>query len=191
MPKPNQLDDAAQPARSLNVKLAHMLLIACMVASLVSGYSAFDFAWSGVGLVNRPTYYVIHQTSGLLIPLVAIWLLVALALERPGNCRKRGLIPAGIRLFHYSLVVVVLGVSLLGLTATGCGNRPLMFLGLIPVDIPVPTSVCINGLKIFSFHQWLAGVALALAGIHAFGALFHHAVFRIAVLRAMFWPRRL
>lgn len=63
----------------------------CTVASLSSGFSGFDFAWSGVGLINRTTHYVVHQSSGLLIPFVTIWLLVAVALERPRTFRNWGL----------------------------------------------------------------------------------------------------
>ena len=80
----------------------------------------------------------------------------------------------GIRLFHSSLVVVVFGVSALGLDQ---------------IKLPVPHSVSLNGLEIFSFHQSLVGMALALPSFYVVGALVHKHIFGNSVIGVMFSPR--
>lgn len=180
-----------RPARPLPIRLLHLGLIVCVAASLYSGYRAFDVGWSGTGLVGRPTLFIIHQASGICIPFLVVGLAVASLVDRTGAAiAKRPLLPLILNLllsaFHYLILICILAIALLGLGATSCGNRPLLFFGIFEISLHMSHSLCTNGLGLFGLHRQIAGLLLPLVLVHSLGAVIHDLWARDRLLASMF-----
>ena len=180
-----------RPARPLRIRLLHLGLIVCTTASLYSGYRAFDVGWSGIGLVDRPILFIIHQTSGICIPFLVVGLAVASLVDRIGAAKaKRPMLPLIIDIllsaFHYLTLACILAIALLGIGATSCGNRPLLFLGILELSLHMPHSLCVDGLGVFGLHRYIAGLLVPLVLAHSLGAVIHELWVRDRLLSSMF-----
>ena len=180
-----------RPAKPLCIRLLHLGLIVCTTASLYSGYRAFDVGWSGIGLVDRPTLFIIHQTSGICIPFLVAGLAVASLVDRIGAATARRpllslILDVLLSAFHHLILICILAIALLGLGATSCGNRPLMFLGILELSLHMPRSFCMDGLGLFGLHRQIAGLLLPLVLVHSLGAVIHDLWARDRLLSSMF-----
>lgn len=93
-------------------------------------------------------------------------------------------------LVHAALYLILIVMPLTGLLSTQLDGRAVSWFGL--VDIPQVLEVnkdLAEGLE--EFHgDVLWPVLLALVGLHAVAALWHHFVLKDDTLRRMTWPRR-
>jgi cytochrome b561 len=126
----------------------------------------------------------VHRQIGLVVFVVTAMRLLMRRLLRP--------LPAplakGVHLWlvhasHAGLYALLLGLPVLGVLATQAGGHPVTLLGL-----PLPTLVGHDrdlAERITEVHEVGAWLLLALAGLHAAAAIWHHAVLRDDTLRRM------
>jgi cytochrome b561 len=126
----------------------------------------------------------VHRQLGLLVFVATAARLLLRRVLRP--------LPApqaeGIHLWlvhaaHAGLYVLLFGLPVLGVLATQAGGHPVTLLGL-----PVGTFLERNrdlAEQIAEVHETGAWLLLALAGLHAAAALWHHAFLRDDTLRRM------
>lgn len=129
-----------------------------------------------------------HRQLGLLVlGLCLVRLLLRATLSAPDH-RLRPSIQLVSKLTHLTLYLFLLGMPLLGwLTSNAHG----VHLTLGPIHLP--TLVGTNhdlGDTLGEWHEWGAWAFLAIAGLHALAALWHHIVLRDGVLRSMLGRQR-
>jgi len=151
------------------------------------------FTSYGLGLVmedfprGAPRNFVtmLHVSLGLLglvlTLLLALWRLII-----PGLPPLEGspMIQRLARLAHWGLYAAMLAVPLLGLGMMWLKGREVVVLGLFTL----PSLVLVNrgiGEQMEGLHELGAHALLALAGLHAAAALFHHILLQDAGLRRM------
>jgi cytochrome b561 len=90
---------------------------------------------------------------------------------------------------HGLLYLLLAAVPLLGWAATSAAGKPVALLGIVPLPALVGVD---DGLADFlgDAHGFVAWTLVALAGLHAAAALWHHLVQRDGVLVAMLPSRR-
>jgi cytochrome b561 len=92
-------------------------------------------------------------------------------------------------LTHWTLYSLLIGLPLLGWAATSAHSVDLRLFGLLPLpSLSPPDSDLADQLT--DYHAWGAYALMALVGLHALAALWHHFVLRDPVLRAMLPGRR-
>jgi cytochrome b561 len=85
---------------------------------------------------------------------------------------------------HIALYALLAVVAVIGWTATSAKNIPLQLLGVLPIPSLTQPDPDVADV-LLDYHQWGAWTLLALAGVHALAALWHHLYLRDGVLRAM------
>ena len=126
----------------------------------------------------------VHRQIGLLVLVGTATRLAARRLfARPPAPLVTGIHLLAVRLSHGGLYLLLIGLPLLGVLATQAGGHPVTLLGL-----PLPTLVGHDrdlAERITEVHEVGAWLLLALAGLHAAAAIWHHAVLRDDTLRRM------
>lgn len=131
-----------------------------------------------------------HESLGLLVlaltALRLVWVLLRPAAPR---FEMAGWMRLASKLMHAGLWALLLGLPLTALLALGGEGHPLTLLGGVRVDrLPFIADSAVAGLADWGdVHGFLGDAVMALAGLHAAAALFHHLVLRDGVLAAM-WP---
>jgi cytochrome b561 len=160
----------------------HWLIVLLVVIQFITA-----FAMPDIGPHATPTTLIdLHFSFGLLILIVmAIRLLHRLAhpvpLEAAGTPAWENLAAlAAHRLFYLILLVG----PFLGWASASAHRLPVSLFGLLRLpDIAAPRARW--ALQAGDIHAWMMWVLLALAGLHAAAALYHHFVRRDGVLRRM------
>jgi superoxide oxidase len=133
----------------------------------------------------RQLLLVTHRQLGLLILIgVPVRILVRYWLGSAHASVRRSLAGWATLACHVALCVLLAGVAVIGWTATSAKNTPLQLLGVIPLpSLTEPDPDVADTL--LDYHQLGAWTLLALAGLHALAALWHHYYLRDTVLTAM------
>lgn len=136
--------------------------------------------------------YMIHKSTGLLVlALVACRLIWRLSGRKPKSLQS---IPwymnAGAEIVHWALYVLMLAIPLSGWLVNSYANVPLNWFGLTALRVPnlvtVPAEIGWDRAReMGEIHGTLAWLLLAVVGLHAAAALYHHFVRKDPVLARM------
>jgi cytochrome b561 len=85
---------------------------------------------------------------------------------------------------HIGLYALLSVVAVIGWTATSAKNTPLYFLWAVPLPSLTQPDPDVADM-LLDYHKWGAWTLLALAGVHALAAFWHHFYLRDGVLKAM------
>jgi len=157
-----------------------------LTVSLVA--AAFGLAWfrnSLDDLAARAFWLDVHRVIGLTILAVTT---IRLAMRwGAGPVSSRGDLPLGMwlasRATHLIIYGLLLALPIVGWADSSAGARHLKIFGY-PFPALVHRDLDLAD-KLHSWHEQLGWVLLAIIGLHALAALFHHFVLRDQVLRAM------
>lgn len=129
-----------------------------------------------------------HETLGILVLLVTVLRLLWVALRKaPAPVPMAPWMHTMARLVHAALWVLLLALPLTAFLALGSEGHPLTLLGGFRIDrMPVIADSALARLADWGdVHGFLGDAIMALAGLHAAAALFHHLVLKDGVLATM------
>jgi cytochrome b561 len=134
-----------------------------------------------------------HESLGLLVLVLTLLRLVWVAL-RPAapQFQMATWMQLSAKGTHLALWALMLALPVSALLALGSEGHPLTLLGGIRVDqMPIIAQAGIAKMADWGdVHGFLGDAIMALAGLHAVAAIFHHLVLRDGVLTSMLPARR-
>ena len=133
---------------------------------------------SARGSAMRETLKAIHEPAGLilfaLIVVRVVWRLTHRVPGMPEGMRAWETVAA--RATHGLLYALLVAVPLLGLATTAARGRPIDF-GLFQIAVPMAGGATRDTARLLkNIHEIAGQLILALAGLHAAAALWHHYV---------------
>lgn len=134
-----------------------------------------------------------HETLGVLVLALTVLRLVWFAFRpAPPHFQMAPWMAMAAKLMHIALWVLLLALPVTALLALGSEGHPLTLLGGVRVDrMPLIADSAIAELVDWGdVHKFLGDAIMWLAGLHAAAAIFHHAVLKDGVLRAMLPERK-
>lgn len=162
------------------------------VALLVLAAFALGLWMGEVPRAERPAYYAVHASLGITLLIVlavrAVWALInrrPAPLANTPHWQHQAAQFAHVALYALTFAVAVLGWLLLGVEHPSI--VPQAF-GVVPAPPPVALGPAAEDF-LEEGHELVAYVLMALVGLHAAAALWHHYVLRDGTLRRM-WLRR-
>lgn len=133
-----------------------------------------------------------HESLGLLVMVLTVARLLWVAV-RPAapKFEMAGWMQLTSKLVHGALWTLLLALPATALLALGSEGHPLTLLGGVRVDqMPIIANSGLANLADWGeVHGFLGDAILALAGLHAVAAIYHHVVRKDGVLSSML-PRR-
>ena len=174
--------DANQTSYAASLKWLHWL-----IGLTVIGMLAGSFFLGDLPKAYRPTGYMLHKSTGiLLMVLMLVRLFLVLKKGKPSlpasvTALERKLSGAVQLLFYVFLLLMPLSGWIMSVAA----NRIPTFYDLFPLPLPgIPQSKAL-GQFMNQSHKFIAWVLIALVVLHVLGALKHHFIDRDGVLRSM------
>jgi cytochrome b561 len=164
----------------------HWLTAIAVAIAFVLGPGGFGrLMRQGVDPATRSSI-VWHETLGLLV--------LALTLLRPAapQFEMASWMTTLAKLMHLALWTLMLVLPATALLALGSEGHPLTLLGGVRLDeMPLIANSSIAGLADWGdVHGFLGDALMALAGLHAAAAVYHHVVMRDGVMLAMLPERK-
>jgi cytochrome b561 len=169
------------PRHSALIQSLHWLIALGIFTSYALGLVMEDFPRGA----PRNFVTMLHVSLGLLglvlTLLLALWRLII-----PGLPRLEGspMMQRLARLAHWGLYAAMLAVPLLGLGMMWLKGREVVVLGLFTIPSPILPNRAI-GEQMEGLHELGSHALLALSGLHAAAALFHHILLQDAGLLRM------
>jgi len=128
----------------------------------------------------------LHRSLGLLVMLMlAGRILVREPINHPAPTpQTQRLHTLAAKAVHGFIYVLLIAIPLLGWAMSSASGKPMSFFWLfrIPAIVSKDRDLADN---LHDWHEWSAWGLLALAGVHAAAALWHHFVLRDGVLYSM------
>jgi cytochrome b561 len=156
-------------------------------ALLLAGQYAIGWTMPDVHRDTKPTGLIAwHLSVGLLVVLLVI-VRVLWRTSRPAPSELKDVPPfltVIARLTHWLLYLLLIALPLMGWANASSRGWTVALAGLIPLPPLSPAGSPI-GHALGDWHQIFAWVLLALVGLHAVAALFHHFILRDGTLRRM------
>lgn len=169
-------------------KLLHWLIVALILVMAIVGLVMDD-------LPKTPKYFWVftaHKSTGITI-LALVFLRLGWRLYAGAPRPVRGTPAWQHRIAtttHVMLYAVLIAMPLSGwLYDSASGLRPFRWFGLFDMPKLVPPSESLSDLA-HEAHEWIFWGIVALVGIHAGAALYHHLFLRDATLLRMLPGRR-
>ncbi len=156
-------------------------------AILVIGLLSFGFFMGDMPKAYKPTIYMLHKSTGILVLVLTvirlIWLIVNVAPKAPSSFSKlQGLLA---KIGHLFLYAFLIAMPISGLVMSIAANRIPTFYNLFPVNLPfIPQSKELAGLA-NTLHELFAFVMIALVLLHILAAFHHRAVLKDGVFERM------
>lgn len=154
---------------------AALILAAFVLALVLDGFEA----------PLKGTLVTVHESLGLavlaLVVLRLIWRAVAPPPPLPATTSP--LVQKASGLGHLGLYLLMTAVTIAGILYVFFRGRPLDF-GLFSIASPFTEDRAVAR-PIKEVHEWLAYTLIALAGLHAAAALWHHYVWKDGILDRM------
>jgi cytochrome b561 len=171
----------------------HWLTALAVLVAFVLGPEGFGrLARQGIDPATHDDI-VWHESLGLLVLALTVLRLVWVAL-RPAapQFAMRPMLHLASRLAHAGLWALLLALPATALLALGSEGHPLTLLGGFRIDqMPLVANSPLAKLADWGdVHGILGDVIIWLAGLHAVGAIYHHAVLKDGVLRSMLPARK-
>jgi cytochrome b561 len=136
---------------------------------------------------------VLHETLGIAVFVLTLLRLLWVA-ARPAapQFEMAAWMQAAAKLAHLGLWALMLALPVTAMLALGGEGHPLTLLGGVRVDsMPVIANSALAKLADWGeVHGFLGGAIMAIAGLHAAAALYHHVALKDGVLRSMLPPLR-
>jgi cytochrome b561 len=174
-----------------NTRIEHYSLAArgfhWLTAALV--LAAFLFSRGGpetrlFGAANR-SGLMLHESLGVAVLVLTVARLLIRAFDtQPAPISMPGWMHALSRVTHWGLFALLVLVPLTAIAGSWLEGHALTLYGIGNIAGPFGSSAAL-GRTILGIHPWLGDAIIWIAGLHAAAALFHHFIFRDAVLRAM------
>lgn len=151
-------------------KILHWLMALMIITLLAVGFYMHDLPREDA---LRPTLYMLHKASGMLVLfLVAVRLLWRLTHKPPSLNRYSGLVKKAATVSHFSLYVLMFAIPLSGFLMSTAGGHPVNFFGLF--EFPLLFDKNKNLGEIFSeLHEIFAFVLIGILLLHVVGAIKH------------------
>lgn len=134
-----------------------------------------------------------HESLGIAVFVLTLLRLLWVAL-RPAAPRfeMAAWMQLAAKLAHLALWALMLALPVTALLALGSEAHPLTLLGGVRVDsMPFIANLPIAQLADWGdVHGFLGDAIMALAGVHAVAAIYHHVALKDGVLKAMLPPRK-
>lgn len=137
---------------------------------------------------DRPYYFAIHASLGITLLLVLaariIWALINPPPAAPASTPAWQ--HAAARLTHLTLYALTFAAAILGWLLAGVAEPPIepQAFGVVPMPSPVSLSPASEDF-LEEAHELAAYALMALVGLHAIAALWHHYILRDNTLRRM------
>ena len=131
---------------------------------------------------------VMHETLGMLVFALTLLRLIWVAVRpKVPVIEMAGWMHLSARLVHLGLWLLMLVLPLTALLALGSEGHPLTLLGGLRIDqMPLIANSPLASVADWGdVHGFLGDAIMALAGLHAAAAIYHHVVLRDGVLRLM------
>lgn len=132
-----------------------------------------------------------HESLGIAVFVLTLLRLLWVAL-RPAAPRfeMAAWMQAAAKLAHLGLWVLMLALPATAMLALGSENHPLTLLGGLRLgSMPFITNLPIAEMADWGdVHGFLGDAIMAIAGLHAAAAIYHHVVIKDGVLKAMLPP---
>jgi cytochrome b561 len=163
---------------------ATLVLIALVVGLIFVREGIDDKALRTV-LIN------LHRSIGLSVALLALARIVVRIRNSPLPPSADMSLPAHLaaEAAHFLLYALLFALPLIGWALSSANGKPVSFFGLVTLPPLVGQDEDL-GDDLAEYHEAGAWLLLALVGVHAAAALFHHFVKRDNVLRAMLPARQ-
>ena len=138
------------------------------------------------GHVIREGLKAIHQPAGtVLMLLVLVRSAWSLTFQRKPAAANQSVMQKWLATFvHVTLHALTAAIPLVGLIAVFAAGKSIDF-GLFQMALPLKDVLGAFAKDLRGLHETMAISVLALAGLHALAALFHHYVIGDGVLRSM------
>ena len=173
----------AQPERYDTRTVTLHWISAALVACLWIAGQCIDFFPKGT---PRITVRSLHITAGIMLGIVLamrlLWRFGGGVRLPPSDTGAAGKLASGIHHLLYLLMGVIVVV---GLACVWFRGDTLFNLFTVPAFEPGNKELAHNAVE---FHGLLANILLAVAGLHAAAALWHHLMLKDSVLQRM-WPQ--
>jgi len=168
-----------RPAALIFLHWATLILIALVVGIAFVREGIEEKAVRAV-LIN------LHRSLGLAIALLAIVRIGVRLAKRPlpSSAPMSPLARLAAETTHLGLYVLLFALPLIGWALSSANGKPVGFFGLVTLPPLVDEDEDL-GDSFAAYHEAGAWLLLAMVGLHAAAALFHHFVKRDNVLRAM------
>jgi len=177
--------------RPFSIRLIHGLILLLIIACLISGYKAFDGGWSGIGIVNRPTYFIVHQTSGIILTILLpmLWLVGMIDMLR--KLRALPIISQKIRHIAIFIIHMILLLLAAAIAFTGWAAASKIFLfGVVEWPRIWPEAGPLEIVRLYAIHKMLIPPFLIFLFVHIAASLFHQWILKDRLMTAMFGRQR-
>lgn len=161
-------------------RLFHWLMAIAIVAMFGLGFWMVDLDYYSPYYHSAPA---LHKSIGILLMMaLALRFGWRLANEQPSDDLP-GFERAASRIVHWGFYPLLAALMVSGYLISTADGRPIEVFGMFSVPSPGEN----KGLEdtAGAVHQWLAYIVIALASVHAAGALKHHLIDRVATLTRM------
>lgn len=158
-----------------------------LIALLVIVMLGFGFFMGDFPKAYKPTVYMLHKSTGLLILFLMsirlIWTLFNRSPDLPTNIPKWQAISA--RLAHICLYVILFAMPITGLVMSVAANKLPTFYGLFTVTIPglQPNKALASLMN--SSHEIIAWILLSFVFLHILAVLKHVFIEKDNLLKRM------
>lgn len=186
MPTRNSVD---LPRYHLSQRLVHwsmaVLVLLAVAIGLPLGLLGFEGAEAAFGSAATDLLYISHKTIGvLLLGFIVLRIALRLTFGKPAYATPLPALQRRLsRLVHALLYALLLGMPLLGWSATASGGFPINFFHweLPPILARNPEL----SEQLFFWHAVTGWSILGLVGLHVAGAIYHWRIRRDDVMQRM------
>jgi cytochrome b561 len=135
----------------------------------------------------KPTVYMLHKSTGLLILFLMairlVWTFCSIKPALPTSVPKWQAYAA--RLGHYGLYILLFAMPITGLTMSVASNRLPTFYGLFTVTIPGLAKSKALASFMNSSHEVIAWILLTFVVIHILAVIKHMVINKDGLIRRM------
>ncbi|CAM2934980.1 cytochrome b561 family protein [Legionella steigerwaltii] len=161
-------------------KLLHWLIFILIAAQ-------FYFVWSlSDNSPLTPLYMMLHKSVGVTILVLGllfyIWHIISIKPLPPENQPRWQYIIS--KLVHHLLFILIILMPIVGYIMTCSDGKPINFFGWFTIPCLITENEQLGSIM-FSTHETIAFIILALVGLHFLAALYHHFIRKDDVLKRM------
>ncbi|MCW8407788.1 cytochrome b [Legionella sp. PATHC035] len=161
-------------------KLLHWLIVILIATQFYLVWSLSDNS------PLMPRYIMLHKSIGLTILVLGIlfiiWHFLNIKPLPPENQPRWQHVLS--KIVHHTLFILIILIPIVGYLLTCSDGKPINFFGWFTIPCLIPANEQLGNVM-FSTHETLAFIILALVGLHFLAALYHHFMRKDEVLKRM------